>query len=492
MPKFVLICWFACGLIRHPVACAGELEDSIDKIRAAHGISATAYFIVSPNTVETLQSLGTMSWTTDVRFDVDHLVRIGSITKTFSALGALVLAERGSLSLNAPVSQVLVHPPFANPWADSQVVRIAHLIEHTAGLRDLSPKEFSVNHALPLAAALRIDPASRRLAWAPGLHSSYSNSGAGILSGIIEKVTGRPFETFIADEIFRPLGMSSAGFTVNSAARAHLITGHDRDGRTPIAYWHTLYRAFGGINVTPRDMIPFVQLFLNRGMHAGTQLLSMAAIDRMQTPATTLAAMTGLDYGYGLGIYQFQHRGISFYGHGGDADGYLAFFAYAPTLDRGYFVVINAFNSDALRAMRRIIENHLVGDTEPQMPSIARLTDRQRTILSGTYMPVTQRFTDSKDGENIDVVVDNDRLYTRVGTAQRLALLPVSDWHFRRRTQSVATIAFIPCGERLYLQGAFGNYAKDISGARLAPCPPAVTEAQAVTTQRTPVPASVQ
>ena len=46
---------------------------------------------------------------------------------------------------------------------------------------------------------------------------------------------------------------------------------------------------------------------------------------------------------------------------GGDADGYLAHFAYSPTIKRGYFVVINAFNKDALRSMRGVIEDELVG-----------------------------------------------------------------------------------------------------------------------------------
>jgi hypothetical protein len=81
------------------------------------------------------------------------------------------------------------------------------------------------------------------------------------------------------------------------------------------------------------------------------------------------------------------------------------------------------------------------------------------------------------------LVTEGGEIYTAADNGRRRRLLPVTPWHYRRREQTVATIAFIPCGDQIYLQGDFGNYAKSIEGEHLPPCPP-----QAVTTQRTPVP----
>lgn len=471
MHWLVILCVLTTGTVRASSAINSDLGVAIDAIRRQHGISATVYFVVSPDTTLQLRSLGTPSWDTRESFEVDHLVRIGSITKTFTALAAMVLVERGELSLHANVRETLPTPPLVNRWANEHPVRIAHLMEHTAGLHDMSAKEFAFNEPLPLDAAFRVDPESRDVAWPPGLHSSYSNSGAGILSRVIEQVTGESYETFVANEIFVPLGMSSARFTVDESDRDTLIAGYDTDGHTPIDYWHTLYRAFGGISVAPRDMIPFVQLFLNRGKHGAARLLSETAIERMQRPETTLAARSGLGYGYGLGVYQFQHRGLPFYGHGGDADGYLSFFAYSPALARGYFIAINAFNKAALREMRRVVENELVASNTRAQPAIAPLSDTQIETLSGNYREVTARFAARQDLKTMSVHLAGDTLYSADATGRRRALIAVSEWHFRRPDQSVATIAFIPCGDRIFLQGDFGNYEKPMPGAQLAPCP---------------------
>ena len=484
MQRPLLVLIFILGLTQGTPAFGEDVTELIESIRLEHKISAAAYFIVSPDSIITLESLGTTQCDNDITFEVDHLVRIGSITKTFTALATIILNERGVLSLNDTVTDLVSEPLFENPWAEQNPVKIAHLLEHTAGLRDMSKREFDFNEPISLTEAFRVDPSSRLLEWPPGLHSSYSNSGAGILSRLIEQVTDKTYETFVSDEIFSPLGMSSARFTIAAPERDKLITGYDGDGCTEIEYWHTLYRAFGAISVTPQDMIPFVQLFLNRGEHAAMQLVSKAAIERMQTPRTSLSARAGLEYGYGLGIYQYQRGGVSFFGHGGDADGYLAYFSYSPALQRGYFVVINSFNNEALRKIRRVIEDKIVGNAMPNSPPSAQPSSSQLATISGTYRQVTRRFGGGKKGSTIEVSVAEDgAIYTSAKNGRGRALLPVTPWHYRRREQTVATISFIPCGDQLYLQGDFGNYAKSGKGEQLAPCPP-----QAVTTQRTPVP----
>lgn len=484
MQRPLLVLILILGLTQDALASGNDVTDLIESIRLEHKISAAAYFIVSPDSIITLESLGTTQCNNHVPFEVDHLVRIGSITKTFTALATIILNERGKLSLNDSVIDLAPERLFENPWTKHNSVKIAHLLEHTAGLQDLSKREFDFNEPISLTEAFHVDPNSRLLGWPPGLHSSYSNSGAGILSRVIEHVTKKTYETFVADEIFSPLGMSSARFTIVAPDFDKLIAGYDGDGCTEIEYWHTLYRAFGAISVTPRDMIPLVQLFLNRGDHATTQLVSKTSIERMQRPRTSLSARAGLDYGYGLGMYQYQRLGISFFGHGGDADGYLAYFSYSPDLQRGYFVVINAFNKEALLKMRRTIEDKIVGDAIPKSPPFAHPSAPQLATIRGTYRQVTRRFGRDKSSTTIEVSVGKDgAIYTVAKNGHRRALLPVTPWHYRRRTQTVATIAFIPCGDQLYLQGDFGNYAKSIEGEPLAACPP-----QAVTAQRTPVP----
>ena len=155
-----LLIGISCG----PAVFGDELSNAIESIRTEHGISATAYFIVSATTIEEIATLGTTRSDKAEPFTLDHLVRIGSITKTFTALATLLLDERNRLTLDRSVSEVLPDPPFVNQWSRQHPVKIVHLIEHTSGLRDLSKREFALNRPLSLKDAFLIDPDSRRIA----------------------------------------------------------------------------------------------------------------------------------------------------------------------------------------------------------------------------------------------------------------------------------------------------------------------------------------
>jgi hypothetical protein len=227
-------------------------------------------------------------------------------------------------------------------------------------------------------------------------------------------------------------------------------------------------------------MIPLVQMLLNRGEFAGRRLYLESTIDRMEVPATTLAARSGLHYGYGLGLYQYQYRRTSFFGHGGDADGYLAFFAYSKTLKRGYFVVINAFNKNAMLAMRRAIEDNIIAGHEPPRAPQAQHSQAQIERLTGRYGAVTARFGSVSSDTALEVIAAGAKLYLDQKTGQRRRIYPVTAWHFRFASESIATIAFIPCGASMVLQGDFGNYAKP-SEAPAAPCPDGADQVVPVT-----------
>ncbi len=467
------------GLLVHfspPVAAGFDaLAAAIDRTRIEHDIGASAFFVVSSDTVLALEAFGTTARGSDQAMTPDHLVRIGSITKTITALATMIQVESGRVSLQAPVAAILNPPPFTNDWSATHPVTLANLLEHTAGLRDLSAREFAFNSPVTLSVAFAVDPASRRLRWPAGLHSSYSNSGAGIASAVLEKTSDLPFTVLVEQTIFDPLGMASATFAHAPSVQARLIRGYDTDARTPIPYWHTLYPAFGGINVSVRDMIPFVQLFLNRGRHGTETLLTERGIERMETPATTLAARTGLRYGYGLGVYDYERHGVAFHGHGGDADGYLAHFAYSTRLDRGYFVVINAFKRGALRRLRRLIEDTLIADLSPAAPAAITAPDSAHLHrLAGRYVAVTARFGPPHAAPGLEFRAVTGGLVMVTANGTRRSLVPVSPWQYRFETESRATMAFITCAKRIYFQGDVGNFVKrDEPGANAPPCLPA-------------------
>jgi len=210
-------------------------------------------------------------------------------------------------------------------------------------------------------------------------------------------------------------------------------------------------------------MAAFLKLLINRGATAHGRLLSPHSIDRMEHPQTTLAARSGLRYGYGLGNYQWLREGYLFHGHGGDADGYLAHYGYNRDTGLGYFIVINAFNGTALRRMRLHIERFIVKDLpppEPLPPYALRVEHLQK--YAGQYAAATHRFPWRAPGhgatDTLEILIADGSLHTRRPNRPKMALHAVSEQHFRRHDETAATAAFVDYAGAIYLQGDMGNY----------------------------------
>lgn len=445
-----------------------RLLADLDALRVKHDVPAFGLTLVDREEVIWSGARGIADRTSGRKANGATVFRIGSITKTFTSLACLIAEQDGLLSLDDPVHDYVAKTPFINPWASTHPVRLAHLLEHTAGLADLSWEEMNHSDPAPISLedALSFRPENRVVLWRPGVHSSYSNAGAGIAAYVLEQRIDESFEDFVDARIFEPLGMSSATFFLDPETKAALATGYDSDGHSVIPYWHMLFRPFGAINVRPADMAPFLQLLINRGSYRGERLLPEASVSRLETPKTTLAARSGLRYGYGLGNYTWYSNGLLFHGHGGDGDGYLAHYGYNRDTGMGYFIVINRFSHRPLRAMRSRIEAYIADGRRPAKGARVRLLPEAMRALAGTYEPITVRFPERPGSEApkphpLRIIIQDGRLYTVTAAGSQRELVPVSDKHFRRAHEPEATIAMIEDEEgTLILQGDIGNYRK--------------------------------
>jgi CubicO group peptidase (beta-lactamase class C family) len=148
----------------------------------------------------------------------DTAFLLGSITKQFTAMAIMILAERGKLRYEDPLSRFFPEfPPYA------QKITLRHLLQHTAGFPefdDLFRATGQIDNYWPRSAktkpslfeptskdVLRILAQQKELQFAPGEKWEYSNSGYVILAQVVEKVSGQTFAQFLQREIFQPLGM---------------------------------------------------------------------------------------------------------------------------------------------------------------------------------------------------------------------------------------------------------------------------------------------
>jgi CubicO group peptidase (beta-lactamase class C family) len=251
--------------------------------------------------------------------------RIGSLTKQFTAVGILLLEERGKLRLDDPIKNYLPDAPAA--W---EKITFFHLLTHSSGIPDLT--------AFPEIAAAQQNPATpaelvayfrdKPLEFQPGGNARYSNSGFILLGYLIEKISGQSYAEFLQKNIFDPLGMADTGYDSTAVAIAPRALGYatGSQGIVPAAYTD-MTRPFsaGGLYSTTHDLLRW-----QRQLYEG-KLLQPASLKKMTTP---------IKHGPGLGIgVGFKPRKA--YLHDGGIAGFESHLAYYPETKTSVIVLGN-------------------------------------------------------------------------------------------------------------------------------------------------------
>jgi CubicO group peptidase (beta-lactamase class C family) len=245
--------------------------------------------------------------------ETDTLWRIYSMTKPVTSVAALMLLEEGHFRLDTPVADFL--PAFADPQVyvggsgpdtrtrpAGQPLLVRHLLTHTAGLTfgfyyshpvDALYRDAGLESSVPPGADLAETCdlyAGLPLQFEPGTQWNYSVA-TNVLGRVIEVVSGRDLDVFLAERIFGPLGMTDAGFHVTDeqAGRLAELYGEDDEGGiTPIPGLPLHGRprflsGSGGMVATAHDYHRFMEMLRRRGELDGTRLLSAETVDSMVT-----------------------------------------------------------------------------------------------------------------------------------------------------------------------------------------------------------------
>ncbi|HEX9982716.1 MAG TPA: serine hydrolase domain-containing protein [Thermoanaerobaculia bacterium] len=263
------------------------------------------------------------------------VLRIGSITKQFTAAAILRLAERGALTLDDRIEKYV--PEFDTR---GRTITLRHLLTHTSGVaRDPYPAVLTpavVMAPFPRAQAIKTLN-GKPFDFTPGSKWSYSNSGYLLLGYAIESITGRPYAEFIQNELALPLGLLDTGVCGTSNLPLHdgysLVNGQ----WIRLNSFHTSGMvSSGALCSTASDLTRWAHL-----LATGRAMLpdSYATM----TTAARLANNTVVPNSYALGVSvqkMFGHPAVS---HGGAVPGFLSFLLYFPDQEIAVSVISNAF-----------------------------------------------------------------------------------------------------------------------------------------------------
>ncbi len=326
-------------------ATVAQIEGIVDQAMIDDPIPGFALCIVWDGQVVYSEGFGLADLEEKRPVTPQSLLMQGSVTKSFTAMAVLRLAEQGLIDLDAPVTDYL--PYFSMADERYREITVRMLLSHRAGLPDSpdfwqEPLDTAMN---PLEQAVR-DLNELTLLFAPDTGWSYSSYGYSALGAIIAAVTGQPFERYMQEEWLEPLGMVRSTFVpedVDPALAMTLYNGYKIDRlNTTMPQTDGRDASAGNLWSSCEEMVLWAQLLLNDGEANGVRFLQPESIEAMWTPLSSTGWMLGPSYGpafehYGLGWFVGEKEGHRLVGHMGAGDGINAQILLTP--DNGLAVV---------------------------------------------------------------------------------------------------------------------------------------------------------
>jgi len=307
--------------------------------------------------------------------------KIGSMSKSFTALAVMQLVEAGKIQLDAPIQQYLPEFRVRDPEASKRIT-VRHLLNQVSGIPTSAGMSYmsstdTADDALEREVAKSKDV---ELTHDPGTTFQYSNRNYTTLGLLIKVASGQSYEDYVQEHVLAPLGMNQSFAHLDDAKSHGLATGHQ--------YWFNRPVPGGGLSenraITPtglitasvEDMCSWLIVNLNHGEYNGTHVLSAAGIDQLHTG---LAPMTDKAR-YAMGWYETDINGAPVVTHNGDPGDFHSTMVISPSTGWGVVLLMNGSNGQArLDIPAYGVMAQLVGVPIPDMPN--SLTDFTTLIV---------------------------------------------------------------------------------------------------------------
>jgi CubicO group peptidase (beta-lactamase class C family) len=376
----------------------------------------------------------------NVSMQPDQVFRIGSITKQFTAIAILQLAEQGKLDLQDNITRFIPDYP-----TQGYTITIEHLLTHTSGISSFTGmNDYLERMTLDLAPEEVIDHFKNQpMKFAPGTKWEYSNSGYFLLGYIIEKITGKSYADYLEEHFFKPIGMTSS-VCGNDTRLIKKRAGTYRMGKNGIenALPLSMTQPFsaGSIQSTVEDLYKW-NLAVQSGKLVKKENLEKAFANHKLTDGT----LTDYGYGWQLGYIQ-DSPSIE---HGGAINGSSTMAIYLPKED----VYVAIFSN---------CECYQPGDLAAKLAAIAigkPYAYKEITLQDSVLQEYTGVYENEKGEERL-LTVSGNKLYSQRGRNPKFVIKASQADRFFFE-DALVTIEFVRNSgntiEKLVLQGRKGK-----------------------------------
>jgi CubicO group peptidase (beta-lactamase class C family) len=325
---------------------APALQQLIEQHARAENIPGFAYGVVVDDKLVVASASGLINLEKKLPATTRSCFRMASMTKSFTAMAILKLRDEGKLSLDDPVADYI--PEMSNLeylTSDAPVINIENLLTMTAGFPEDNPWG---DRQLDESDQMLMDLIAEGLSFSSptAVQFEYSNTGYALLGNIVSRVSGKPYQEYIRENILEPLGMYHTYWEYGNVPEDQLAVGYRWENEQwklePMLHDGS-FGAMGGLITTVEDFSKYVSFHLSawpprsgsddgpvkrntlREMHTPQFTeLSAGSRDWNDDPCATISG-----YGFGLRIGQ-DCNGIKWVSHGGALPGFASHYFFFP------------------------------------------------------------------------------------------------------------------------------------------------------------------
>ena len=316
---------------------ASFFDETVSRQLEESEIAGAVGVVVENGEVAFLKGYGVADRATSAAVDAENsMFRIASVSKLFTAIAVMQLVERGALDLDADIREYVdfdVRAPLGP-------VTLRHLLTHRAGFEDFAKNRFLPSPELlqPLGDYVRTSMPSQ--IYAPGAVPSYSSYSFSLAGHVVEQASGETFEDYVAEKVFEPLGMSRSSFTqpLPEALARHAVKGYAPGAEVSRSYEIIGGTPQGGMAASGADMAQFMLWVLDALKDHESALSTSVMMQQMMTPQYVTNPHLGA---MGIGFYQTNRNGLTFWGHSGSSQDFRSHLVLSPEKGLGFFAVFS-------------------------------------------------------------------------------------------------------------------------------------------------------
>lgn len=363
----------------------GQMQQAVDRIQSEYHLMGLSVTTICKDRVTGSYNSGMRDMSHHLPVNDSTMYRIASISKLVTTTALMKLYDEGLFRLDDDVSKYLGFP-LRNPNFPDEPVTFRMLLSHTSSLNDGTgydsfltdtynnvgnPPEFS-QLVIPGGSYYTDDMWMKEK---PGTYFIYCNANFGLTGTLIEKISGKSFDVFVRENIFRPLGITGA-FTVeglSSVRNLSVLYRTENDVWVPQADDFNgaltsprnfngykpgtnaaVFSPQGGLRISPLELSRIMMLHINRGRYHGEQIISARSIRLMHKPQWKYNGSNGENNGgllmcWGLGVQIITNtpsgdmifKDLPLKGHSGSAYGLISGFYFDPRSRSGFIFMTN-------------------------------------------------------------------------------------------------------------------------------------------------------